>query len=135
MQCQSYRIKRGWYKVYKGRFNAEKYIECLKDFMKYRNNCIYNHGRPSGAQIQNVKKYIEELNGRLSICLLPPYLPDINPDELVWNQMRHLGTSMKPLKKNESLKMRAISALQYIKENKALVKSFFLNDDVLFAVV
>jgi transposase len=123
-----------WYKVYTGRFNADKFIECLKDFMKYRKKPVFiiMDGHPV-HKAKKVKKYIEALKGRLSIYLLPPYAPDINPDELVWNQMRHLGTSKKPLKKNESLKQRAINDLKSIKDNKALVKSFFLNEYVLFA--
>lgn len=104
-----------WYKVYTGRFNADKFIECLKDFMKYRKKPVYMimDGHPV-HKAGKVKKYIEELNGRLSIFLLPPYAPDLNPDERAWNQMRHLGTSKKPLKKNESLKERAINDLQSI---------------------
>ncbi|MCU7937579.1 MAG: IS630 family transposase [Candidatus Thiodiazotropha sp. (ex Dulcina madagascariensis)] len=122
-----------WYKVYTGRFNADKFIECLKDFMKYRKKPVYMimDGHPV-HKADKVKKYIEELNGRLSIFLLPPYAPDLNPDERVWNQMRHLGTSKKPLKKNESLKERAINDLQSIRDDKKLVKSFFQNTDVLF---
>jgi transposase len=53
---------------------------------------------------KKVKRYIDSLEGRLSIFLLPPYAPDLNPDELVWHQMRHMETSKKPLKKGESLK-------------------------------
>ena len=66
--------------------------------------------------------------------LLPPYAPDLNPDELVWNQMRNIGTSKKPLKKGESLKKRAILDLESIKREKKLILSFFKNDKVSYAV-
>ncbi len=56
------------------------------------------------------------------MVFLPPYAPDLNPDELVWNQMRNIGTSKKPLKKGESLKNRAILDLESIKRDKALIK-------------
>ena len=82
---------------------------------------------------KKVKKYIASLNGKLSVYLLPPYAPDLNPDELVWNQMRHPGTSRKPLKKDESLKKRAANELQCIKDNRALIKSFFREPAVSFA--
>ena len=67
------------------------------------------------------------------MVFLPPYALDLNPDELVWNQMRNVGTSKKPLKKGESLKSRAILDLENIKKNKALIKSFFQEESVLFA--
>jgi transposase len=38
---------------------------------------------------KEVTKYIEPMKGRLLVYPLPPYAPDIDPDELVWNRMRH----------------------------------------------
>jgi len=78
-------------------------------------------------------KYIESLEARLEIVFLPLYAPDLNPDELVWNQMRNVGTSKKPLKKGESLMNRAIVDLESIKRNKKLVRSFFEEKTVSFA--
>ncbi|MCU7920482.1 MAG: IS630 family transposase [Candidatus Thiodiazotropha sp. (ex Epidulcina cf. delphinae)] len=104
-----------WYHIYTGKFNADKFIECLKGFMKYRKKPVYMimDGHPV-HKAKKVKDYVASLEGRLSIFLLPPYAPDLNPDELVWNQMRHLGTSKKPLKEGESLKNRAAADLQSI---------------------
>jgi transposase len=123
-----------WYKVYTGRLNADKFIACLKDFMQYRKKPVFiiMEGHPV-HKAKKVKKYIKALKGRLSIYLLPPYSPDTNPDGLVWNQIRHLGTPKKPLKKNKSLKERAINDLQSTKDNKALVNSLLLNNGILFA--
>ena len=82
---------------------------------------------------KKVQAYIAGLNGKLTIHLLPAYAPDLNPDELVWHQMKHLGTSKRPLKKNESLKNRVVNDLQSIKANKLLVKSFFNESSVSFS--
>jgi transposase len=123
-----------WYHVYGGKFNADKFIECLTDFMKYRKKPVFMimDGHPVHKS-KKVKEYVASLTGRLSIYLLPPYAPDLNPDELVWNQMRHMGTSKKPLKQGESLKERAIADLEKIKCNKRLVKSLFQESNVSFA--
>ena len=123
-----------WYHIYSGRFNADKFIECLKEFMKNRKKPVFviMDGHPV-HKAKKVKEFIELQKGRLSIFLLPPYAPDLNPDELVWHQMRHLGTSKKPLKKGESLKSRAIVDLESIKANKKLIKSFFKEASVSFA--
>lgn len=123
-----------WYHVYSGKFNADKFVDCLKDFMRYRKKPVFMimDGHPVHKS-KKVKDYVESLEGKLSIYLLPPYAPDLNPDELVWNQMRHIGTSKKPLKKGESLKERAIADLESISSDRKLVKSFFRNPDVRFA--
>ncbi|HEY5601944.1 MAG TPA: IS630 family transposase [Gammaproteobacteria bacterium] len=85
-----------WYHLYTGRFNADKFIECLGDFMKHRKKPVFAimDGHPV-HQSKKVKAYVASLKGKLSIYLLPPYAPDMNPGELVWNPMRHMGTSKK----------------------------------------
>jgi transposase len=123
-----------WYHVYSGSFNADKCIECLQDFLKGRRKPVFiiMDGHPVHKSAK-VKKFVADSNGKLRIFLLPPYAPDLNPDELVWNQMRNIGTSKKPLKKGESLKARAVADLESIKQNKKLVKSFFQEEHVFFA--
>lgn len=123
-----------WYHIYTGRFNADKFIDCLKDFIRYRKKPVFliMDGHPVHKS-HKVKAFIASLGGAVSIFLLPPYAPDLNPDELVWHQMRHLGTSKRPLKKGETLKERAIADLESIKANKKLIKSFFNEASVSFA--
>ena len=102
--------------------------------MKGRRNpvILIIDGHPAHKS-KKVADYIESLEGKLDIVFLPPYAPDLNPDELVWNQMRHMGTSKKPLKKGESLKNRAVMDLEKIKRDKKLVKSFFQEPTLQFA--
>jgi len=123
-----------WYHVFDGKFNADKCIECLKCFQKGRNYpvILIVDGHPVHKS-KKVTNYIESLDGKVELVFLPPYAPDLNPDELVWNQMRNVGTSKKPLKKGESLRNRAILDLENIKRNKKLIKSFFQESTVLFA--
>ena len=123
-----------WYHVFSGKFNAEKCIECLRSFKKGRKRPIILivDGHPVHKS-KRLTEYIESLEGKIQLVFLPPYAPDLNPDELVWNQMRNMGTSKKPLKKGESLKNRAIMDLEKIKRDKNLIKSFFQEATVSFA--
>jgi transposase len=123
-----------WYHVYTGRFNADKCIECFTSFMKYKKQPVFiiMDGHPVHKS-KKVAEFVLSKKGNLQIFFLPPYAPDLNPDELVWNQMRHIGTSKKPLKQGESLKHRAVSDLEKIKSNKKLIKSFFQAEEVFFA--
>jgi len=123
-----------WYHVYDGKFNADKCVECFKRFLKGRTKpvILIVDGHPVHKS-KKVMAYIDSLEGRIEIVFLPPYAPDLNPDELVWHQMRHVGTSKKPLKKGESLKNRAIMDLENIRRNKKLIKSFFEEATVSFA--
>ena len=123
-----------WYHVFDGKFNGTKCIECLKHFLKGRKTpvILIVDGHPVHKS-KKVQDYIESLEGQIEMVFLPPYAPDLNPDELVWNQMRNVGTTKKPLKKGESLKNRAILDLHKIKQDKKLIKSFFQEKTVSFA--
>ena len=123
-----------WYHVYNGKFTADKCVACFQRFLKNRKSpvILIVDGHPVHKS-KKVMNYIESLDGKIEIVFLPPYAPDLNPDELVWNQMRNVGTSKKPLKKGESLMNRAIVDLENIKRNKKLVRSFFKEKTVSFA--
>ena len=123
-----------WYAAYSGRFNSDKFIELLKQFRRGRKRplVIILDGHP----VHNSKKvttYVDSLKGKIKLEILPAYAPDINPDELVWNQLRHEGPTKRPLKKGESLKKRVIDIMEQFKANKLLIKSFFHEQNVAFA--
>lgn len=122
-----------WYQVYTERFNADVFIECLKDLVKNRKKPIFiiMDGHPVHKS-KKVIEFVRTQEGRLSIFLLPPYAPDLNPDELVWNYIRQTGTARTPLKKGESLWDRTMIDLESIAQDKSLVKSFFRNPVVSF---
>ncbi len=123
-----------WYHLYQGKFTADKCIDCFKRFLKNRKRriVVIVDGHPVHKS-KKVKRFIDSLNGELEIVFLPPYSPDLNPDELVWSYMKKMGTSKKPLKKGEQLINRATLDLEGIKRNKKLIKSFFQEKHVLFA--
>ena len=125
-----------WYQIYTGSFSADVFIDCLKDFMKYRKKPVFlimdRHPVHKSAK---VRKFIASLQGRLSIYLLPSYAPELNPDELVWNYIRQTGSARTPLKKGESLALRTLIDLKLIRLNKPLIKSFFQQVSVSFAAV
>jgi transposase len=79
-----------------------------------------------------VKSLIKEMKGKLELYFLPPYAPDLNPDEFVWAHMKTNGLSKKPLRKNESLKERVASDLAVIKGDRQLVRSFFEAESVAY---
>lgn len=123
-----------WYHIYNGKFTADKCVECFKEFQRGRKRpvILIVDGHPVHKS-KKVLEFVEAQEGKLEMVFLPPYAPDLNPDELVWNHMRNIGTSKKPLKEGESLMNRAHKDLQSIKKNKRLLKSFFQESAVSFA--
>jgi transposase len=123
-----------WAATYTGKLNAEAYVAFLKDFMKSQSGSVFLvvDGHPA-HKAKVVKQYVQGLQGRLEIHFLPPYAPDLNPDEFVWSHMKSNGAAKKPLKKNESLRKRVEKDLAAIKRNRKLVRSFFCAESVVYA--
>jgi transposase len=110
-----------WAATYDGKLNAESFVLFLKNFRKGRRGKVFFvvDGHPA-HKAKLVHRYLETLQGRLELHPLPPYAPDLNPDEFVWGHMKTNGVSKKPLKKNESLRKRVEEDLINIKQNKDL---------------
>ena len=110
------------------------FVAFLQNFMRGRSGkvVLVVDGHPA-HKATVVKDYIQGLQGRLELHFLPPYAPDLNPDEFVWSHMKSNGVSKKPLKQHESLQKRIEQDLHAIKGNRQLVQSFFGAESVAYA--
>jgi len=116
-----------WYKVYSGRFNATRFKdEFLTSFLRGRTRPVLRvvDGHPS-HRAKLISADVKQMKGRLELHFLPGYAPELNPDEFVWNYVKHEGVSKKPLKRNESLRQRVEHDLAGSNRRPALVRTFF----------
>ena len=123
-----------WAATYTGKLNAESFVVFLQNFMQGRAHKVFLvvDGHPA-HKAKSVKRYMQSLEGRLELHFLPPYAPDLNPDEFVWGHMKTNGVSKKPLKQNESLQKRIEEDLRKIGKDRELVRSFFGASSVVYA--
>ena len=124
-----------WYKVYSGMLNAALFLVMLKDLMRGRKQpvLLVVDGLPA-HKAKSVAKYVQSTKGRLELHFLPPYAPDLNPDEFAWSHLKKNGISKKPLRKNEALRQRVEQDLAAIKQDRGLVRSFFEAPSVSYAI-
>jgi transposase len=124
-----------WYKVYNGMLTAALFVLMLKDLMKGRKKLVMLvvDGLPV-HKAKSVAQYVQSTKGRLELHFLPPYAPDLNPDEFAWSHLKQNGTSKKPLRKNEALRQRVEQDLADIKADRRLVRSFFMAPSVSYAI-
>jgi len=123
-----------WAATYTGKLNAESFVVFLQNFVEGRSYKVFLvvDGHPA-HKAKLAKDYVQSLKGRLELHFLPPYAPDLNPDEFVWGHMKTNGVSKKPLKQNESLQRRIEEDLNNIGNNCKLVRSFFCAESVFYA--
>jgi transposase len=75
---------------------------------------------------------VETTDGKLKLFYLPGHAPELNPDELVWSNVKRTGTGKRPLASNESLQDRIEADLTILQNNPGLVRSFFKAADVAY---
>jgi transposase len=123
-----------WAATYTGKLDTEGFVAFLQNFMHRRPGKVFLvvDGHPC-HKAKLAKAYVKSLQGALELHFLPPYAPDLNPDEFVWSYMKNNGVSKKPLKKNESLRERVEEDLNTIKNDRRLVRSFFCAQSVAYA--
>jgi transposase len=123
-----------WAVTYSGKLNAEAFVVFLENFLRSWTGKVFLvvDGHPA-HKAGLVKASVQKVQGRLELHFLPPYAPDLNPDEFVWSHMKQNGVSKKPLKQNESLQKRIDQDLNALKGNRELVRSFFCAESVVYA--
>ncbi len=88
-------------------------------------------GHPSHRS-KLVREFVESTHGKLRIFFLPPYSPELNPDELVWNNVKNrVGRSM--LAGPIDLQKKVHSQLRWLQKNPQVVRNFFQEPHVQYA--
>ena len=75
-----------WAATYPGKLEAEAFVAFLQNFMSGRKSKVFLvvDGHPA-HKANLVKPLVKRMKGRLELHFLPPYAPDLNPDEFVWS--------------------------------------------------
>jgi transposase len=122
-----------WFATYPGGMNGERFVELLKELMRYRSKPLHLvlDGLPA-HKTAAVKDYVSSTNGLLMLHYLPGYAPELNPDELVWSHVKRTGVARCPLQKGEKLEPKIHEQLAQIQRNPKLVRSFFQHPDVIY---
>ena len=82
-----------------------------------------------------VKAFIESTEGKLKLFYLPPYSPELNPDEQVWNLLKNHRIGKMILKSLEDMQDKVHSAMRSIQRSPALIRSFFRHTDCRYAAI
>ncbi len=109
-----------------GRMNAGRFIEFLK-------RLIHNAPRPvflivdrhPSHRARKVLEFVRSTEGRLRLFFLPPYAPDLNPDEHVWNHLKNHGVGKRAIRSREQFRGIVLSHMRSLQRLPDLIRGFF----------
>lgn len=116
------------------RISADLFLEFLKRLIRGAKQKIFLI--VDGLAVHRAKKvkaFIETVADRIELFFLPPYAPEVNPDEQVWNDVKNNGVGRSMIQTPQDLKRATESRLRYLQKNPDHVRSFFQMEDTLYA--
>ena len=118
------------------RVTAKVFIEFLNRLMVNASGPIFLivDGHPT-HKAKCVRRFIESQQGKLKLFLLPPYSPELNPDEYVWNDLKNNCIGRKVLVSKAQLRKQVLSHLRKLQKMPALIMSFFQAPTTRYATI
>ena len=119
--------------TYFGKMNAPVFCGFLKRLMHNASKKIFLvlDGHPVHRS-SRVKKFVQSTKGKLCLFYLPPYSPELNPDELVWNNVKSkVGRSS--IKGPDDFKKKVQYYLRSLQHTPERICAFFQEPNVKYA--
>jgi transposase len=109
-----------------GRMNAGVFIEFLKRLMNGADKKVFLvvDGHPC-HKAKKVKSFVEENQTQIELFFQPPYSPELNADEHVWNDLKNNCIGRKVIAGPDMMKKAVLSFLRFLQKTPSRVASYF----------
>ena len=119
--------------TYAGKMNTSVFCQFLKRLIHNVPTKIFLilDGHPVHRSLR-VKKFVQATKGKLRLFYLPPYSPELNPDELVWNNVKgKIGRSS--IKGPDDFKGKVRAHLKSLQHTPEKICGFFKEPNLRYA--
>ena len=82
-----------------------------------------------------VEEFVQKTDGKLKLFFLPPYSPDMNPDEMVWRQVKQHEVQRNLYDNQTALKQAVFKSLHRLQKCKDTLLSFFKTPTTVYASI
>jgi transposase len=119
------------FSVIDGKLNGPKFVEFCRKLLHDAPGPVFLvlDGHPV-HHATVVTQFAASTDGRLRLFYLPPYSPQLNPDEWVWKNVKHDRVGRAGIRDAKDLKAKALAALHRLQKLPHVIRSFF-NDPEL----
>ena len=112
--------------AFNGQMNADVFIDFLKRLVYRARRPIFLilDGHPVHTAAR-VREFVESTAGKLRLYILPPYSPNLNPDEWVWNWLKRHNLGKTAIKGPDQLRNLVFHFLRRLQKKPKLITRFF----------
>jgi len=109
-----------------GRMNAGIFIDFLKRLIggTERKVFLVVDGHPC-HKAKKVKNFVEENHEQIELFFQPPYSPELNADEHVWNDLKNNCIGRKVITGPDMMKSAVLSFMRFLQKKPARVAAYF----------
>lgn len=120
--------------VFTGRFTARVFLKFLRRLLRHRPGMIFviADGHPV-HKAAGVKRWMKAHKDRIRIYHLPPYSPDLNPDELLNQDVKTNAVGRCRPETRDELVGDVRSYLRITQHHPTIVRNYFHHDKVAYA--
>ena len=122
------------YSLEKARIDGKRYVAFLRQLLRARTRpLIVIADRASFHRSALVRQFVRAHRKQLRVFFFPTHSPELNPDEQVWNEIKHRQIGKQPVKNKIDLKKRLRSALKSLQYKAERIRSYFRIPDTQYA--
>jgi transposase len=120
--------------VVKGRIGAKHFMDFMKRLIHKIDQKVFLivDGHPI-HKARSVNAFVEENKDRLQLFHLPPYSPELNPDERVWNDVKNNAVGRQVITTPKDLHRAVMRQMRSIQKTPTRVRSYFQNETTKYA--
>jgi transposase len=113
-----------------------------RQYIDFLAKILHLHPRPviiiadhaSFHRSKQVRAFVRTHRDRIRVFFLPKHAPHLNPDEQVWNEVKHRHIEHEPIVDKQDLKNRLIDHLFELKNDAQKLLSFFKLPDTKYVL-
>jgi transposase len=121
--------------VVEGRVNGQVFVDFLE-------RLIHKQERPVFLIVDNhpthrakmATQFVDSTEGKLRLFYLPPYSPELNPDESVWRHVKHHNLGQQVVRSKAHLKDLVINCLRSLQRTPRLICGFYCAPSFRYAL-
>jgi transposase len=117
-----------------GRVNAGEFISFIKRLLVGARGMIFLivDGHPA-HKAKRVTNFVESVKASFRLFFLPPYSPELNPDERVWNDLKNNAVGRQAITSPDQLHGAVLAHLRFIQKSPDRVRAYFNNATTQYA--